>query len=133
MKESLPPKPAADDRTDAQWLVDHGWIPVEPNAERLAMDTDPRGAFIRAIAFGMKASSARKFFSPNIADEGLMVLQKAGDFSAPEKMELWRRAGGRHGRNRATILQPSGVVGEKHKKNGNLKALEASSPKTRRG
>ena len=132
LKESLPPKPAADDRTDAQWLVDHGWIPVKPNAKRFAMDTDPRGAFIRAIAFGMTANSARRFFSPNIADEGFMVLQKARDFSAPEKMELWRRAGGRHRRHRATILQPSGVVGKKRKKNGNLKALAASSPKTRR-
>ena len=130
LQESFPPKPAADDRTDAAWLLDHGWIPVKPDAERLAMDADPRGAFIRAIAFGMAASSARKFFSPNIVDEGLMVLKKARDFSAPEKLELWRRAGGRHGRKPVTILQPSGAVGKKRKKNGNVKALSSRRPKT---
>ena len=124
LKNSLPPKPAADDRTDAQWLVDHGWIPVEPNAERLAMETDRRGAFMQALAFGMQSNSARKFFSPNIVKEVFMALEGSAIFSsrksaimAPRRGAAWKKpsdnppAVGGCGREAQEEREPQGIGG----------------------
>ena len=129
LQETLPPRPVADDRTNAQWLIDHGWVAALPPHRDIV---SPRVSFMQALASDMNDASARHWFSSNITVEGRMVLEKARKFSAPEKIKLWEAAGGRQGRRKEVILQPSGAVGKKRKENGNRKALSANMSKARK-
>jgi hypothetical protein len=125
---TLPAMPTDESPTHIDFLRSCGYTPLSglalQRARRKTKEHNLRKLFLRALAGGLQPgkASSRKLFSSGTLYNAPLLVDRCILYNAPEKLDIWCRAGGRHKRRQGVVLQPSGSLGAKEKAVGNLAA-----------